>query len=402
MKANKILISIILILLLIIVLIIAILLLNNSKVKIQEDNPQTVAFEETEKIENKSLFYNIDGNIKKYIKYAYENNKNAMDAINPDSKVQIGNKSNYYSIEMYALDKISNITVFAYGVTRDTTEEDYYIVINLDYSNNTFCINSSNKQEYENAINNIVDEKYKKNIEIQKNEYNEIINKNISDFEILTIYFEDYKYKAVNNSEIAFNLLDSEYRQKKFNNDINLYKEYVQKNIDRFKDANIVKHGITKEGQFGKYICIDNYNNYYEFYETGIGKYTVILDNYTLESDDFINKYNKLSDKEKAISNVDKVIKLINEKNYTQLYGYLSEGFKNNYFPTQADFEKYIQSNFFDNNMTGTITVKSEGDIFIITVPYKEGLSSAAEQRTKTFIIKLGIGTDFELSFNVN
>lgn len=401
MKANKLLISIIILLLLIIILIIAILLLNNSNIKKHDDNPSTIAFEQTEKIGNKSLFYNIDANIKKYIEYSYKKNTNAMNSIS-SGKLSIENKSNYHSVEMYILDKISNITVFVHGVTRDTKEENHYMVVKLDYSNNAFSIENSNRQEYENAVNNILDNKDKQDVTIQKNEYNEIVSRNITDFEILGIYFEDYKYKAINNVELAFNLLNSEYKSKKFNNDINLYKEYVQKNDNRFTNANIVKHGITKEGQFAKYICIDNYNNYYEFYETGIGEYTVILDNYTLETDDFTNKYNKLSDKEKAISNVDKVIKLINEKNYTQLYEYLNIEFKKRYFKNQAEFEKYMQNNFFDNNIVGTLTIKNEGNIFTIEVPYKEGLSSAAEQRTKTFIVKLKEGTDFELSFNVD
>lgn len=361
---------------------------------------------DVEKVTSEATFYKINNTINKYFEYVFEKNTQAIEAMTTSDVKNITDIFAQYNTEakfdvktIYSIDKVYYATGFIYG---RIAENEYYLIINLDYDNKTFSIVHSNKQEYENAINNIVDEKYRQDIEIPKNKYNEIVNKNITDFEILTVYFEDYKYKALNNPEIAFNLLDAEYKEKKFNNDIDLYKEYVEKNTDRFKDANIVKHGITKDGQYRQYICIDNYGNYYEFNEVGIKEYTVILDNYTLESDEFINKYNKLSDKEKAISNVDKVMKLINEKNYTELYGHLSEGFKNNYFPTQETFEKYIQNNFFDNNITGTITVKNEGKIFMITVPYKEGLSSAAEQRKKTFIVRLGEGTDFELSFNVD
>lgn len=402
MKYIKIAILVILVLIIVITASIIYLIKKTSG----EIDYEAYKYGDVEKVTSEATFYKINNTINKYFEYVFEKNTQAIEAMTTSDVKNIIDIFAQYNTEakfdvktIYSIDKVYYATGFIYG---RIAENEYYLIINLDYDNKTFSIVHSNKQEYENAINNIVDEKYRQDIEIPKNKYNEIVNKNITDFEILTVYFEDYKYKALNNPEIAFNLLDAEYKEKKFNNDIDLYKEYVEKNTDRFKDANIVKHGITKDGQYRQYICIDNYGNYYEFNEVGIKEYTVILDNYTLESDEFINKYNKLSDKEKAISNVDKVMKLINEKNYTELYGHLSEGFKNNYFPTQETFEKYIQNNFFDNNITGTITVKNEGKIFMITVPYKEGLSSAAEQRKKTFIVRLGEGTDFELSFNVD
>lgn len=402
MKYIKIAILVILVLIIVITASIIYLIKKTSG----EIDYEAYKYGDVEKVTSEATFYKINNTINKYFEYVFEKNTQAIEAMTTSDVKNIIDIFAQYNTEakfdvktIYSIDKVYYATGFIYG---RIAENEYYLIINLDYDNKTFSIVHSNKQEYENAINNIVDEKYRQDIEIPKNKYNEIVNKNITDFEILTVYFEDYKYKALNNPEIAFNLLDSEYKEKKFNNDIDLYKEYVEKNKDRFKDANIVKHGITKDGQYRQYICIDNYGNYYEFNEVGIKEYTVILDNYTLESDEFINKYNKLSDKEKAISNVDKVMKLINEKNYTELYGHLSEGFKNNYFSTQETFEKYIQNNFFDNNITGTITVKNEGKIFMITVPYKEGLSSAAEQRKKTFIVRLGEGTDFELSFNVD
>jgi hypothetical protein len=37
----------------------------------------------------------------------------------------------------------------------------------------------------------------------------------------------------------------------------------------------------------------------------------------------------------------------------------------------------------------------------MLSVPYKESLSSAADEKTKTFIMKLNEGTNFEISFEV-
>lgn len=234
-----------------------------------------------------------------------------------------------------------------------------------------------------------------------QNNYNEIANSNITDFEVLRKYFEDYKYKAINNPELAFNLLNKDYREKKFNDNINLYKEYIQKNMDRFQDANIIKHGVINEGNAKKYIFIDNYNNYYELEEVGNYEYTIILDNYTLETNELRQKYSKLSDQEKAISNIDKVMKLINTKDYAIVYQYLNQSFKETKFPTMEAFAKYMQETFFDNNIVGNIGIKKEENVYILSVPYKESLSAAAEEREKVFLMRIKEGTDFELSFEM-
>lgn len=230
---------------------------------------------------------------------------------------------------------------------------------------------------------------------------NEVVESNITDFEMLKLYFEDYKYKAINNPEEAFTLLNMEYREKKFNNDVNLYKEYIQKNMDRFQDANIVKHGITSSGNLKKYVFIDNYNNYYELEEIGNYEYTIILDNYTIETAELKEKYSKLSNEEKAISNIDKIMKLINTKEYNAVYQYLNQSFKNTNFPTIEAFTTYMQKTFFEDNVVGNIKIRNEENIYILEVPYKEGLSAAAEERIKTFIMRLGTGTNFELSFEM-
>ena len=405
-KSTKIIISIMLLILIIIIIIVALLLINRNTVNLQEDNPETIAFQDTEKVDNKTLFFNINHNINNYLTYAQENNANAIESISNNNvielKHQYTSQINFISQDMYVIDKISNITVYVYGVIRENNiQDDYYLIINMDYNNNAFSVTPISKEEYDSAVNNQVNERYKQDINIQKNLYNEIKEINVTDFEVLKLYFEDYKFNAINNTEHAFEILDSEYRQKKFNNNIEEYKQYIQNNLNRLLDANIVQHGITKNGQYGEYIAIDNYNNYYKIKETGINSYTIILDNYTLENDELINEYNKLSDKEKVASIVDKVMKLINTKSYTELYGYLNNDFKNNYFKTQESFEKYINENFFANNIVGSLSLKNEGTYYTVTVPYKESLSSAAEQRSKTFIIRLKTGTDFELSFNI-
>lgn len=401
---NKILILIAILLVCIIIVIIALLMLRRETL-IEEDNPVTLAFEDTEIIDNKTLFFQIEQNIEKYMKYIIKGDQVAVSSISPSGAIQLKPNANYNTFlanKMYLIDKIDNITVFVHEIARNYKEEDnYYIIVNIDYENNTFEIIESSKEEYENAVNNSVQEKYKQDISISSNQYNLLEEENLTDFQILKKYFDDYKFKAINKPQIAFENIDEEYKSAKFNNDIEQYKTYIQNNVELLQDANIVRHGITKQGEYDEYIFIDNNGSYYKMQETGIYEYTIILDNYTIESDELKNQYASLTNSEKIASNIDKIMKLINTKSYNTVYKYLNEEFKNNYFPTIESFTDYMNKNFFENNIVGNIKMKNEGDIYILTVPYKESLSTAAEEKTKTFMIRLKEGTDFELSFEV-
>lgn len=404
-KTKKLIITMIVLVVSIVIIIVILLNINKKEVVKENDNPTTEAFTDVEQIYNKTLFFTINNNINKYYQYLQQNNKEAVLAISSKNPVTLknANNTNFISKEMYVLDKISNITVYVYGVARkEEIEDEYYLIINIDYTNNTFDIINSSKEEFENAKNNKINSEYKQDTSIKENTYNKFEGKNITDLEVLQYYFEDYKYKALYKVEEAFELIESKYREKRFNNDITKYKEYIQNNINRFKDANLLKYQISKNGQYVTYTAMDNYNNYYKITETAINKYNIILDNYTIENEELVNQYNKLSDQEKVSSNIDKVMKLINSKSYTELYGYLNEDFKNRYFKTQQDFEKYITSKFFDNNIVGGRSIENEGNIYIIKVPYKESLSTAAEEGEITFNMKLKEGTDFELSFNMD
>lgn len=388
----------------IIVILVAILLIyrnkENNMIEEQKDKLITLLTEKIGKIENRDQFFNIDSHIKKYFDYKKQNNLEAIKAISGEAII---NNDNFQSREMYLLNRITDYTVYVYGKeNKQNTYIDAYIVINLDYRNYTFEIRNSSKEEFENAKNNMVQQQYKENVNIQNHGYNEIIlGEKANDFHVLKEYFDDYKFKAINYPEEAFALLDTTYKKEKFHNNLEQYKTYIQNNLEILQDANIVKHGVRQEGQTIKYTFVDNYDQYYEIRETGIYEYTITLDNHTVLSTEQQKKYEGLTDEQKATSNVEKVMKLLNQKDYETVYGYLNAEFKNKNFPTIEIFTNYMKENFFENNIVGNMKVKSEGNIYLITVPYKESLSTAAEEDEKTFIVKLGEGMNFELSFEI-
>lgn len=385
------------------IIIVGIMLISRNKMIAETTDFEAVVYDDVEQVTNKATFYRTNNCINQYIKAITLGNETEYLAMNTNTNLSdYKDVKSFYSKEMHSVNKIRNITVFIKGYLRtQKTEVEKYYIVQLDYDNNTFEVINSFAQEYEDATNNQIKEIYKEEKSIQNKIYNTIPDTNITNLSIIKGYFNDYKFHAVNYPEKAFEMIDATYKKEKFNNNVERFKEYIQKNKDILQDANIVKHTVTKENEYTKYAFIDNFNNYYELTETGIYEYTITLDNYTVQTKEQADKYNQLTDEQKALSNIDKVMKLIDQKDYDTVYRYLNEDFRNTNFPTIQAFTKYMKENFFEDNIVGKIGTRAEGNIFILVVPYKESLSKAAEEREKTFIMKLKEGTSFELSFDV-
>ena len=127
--------------------------------------------------------------------------------------------------------------------------------------------------------------------------------------------------------------------------------------------------------------------------------YTVQLDNYTIETEDFKTKYETASNETKISTNIDKLMQMINTKDYQTAYNLLDTTYKNNNFPTLNDYINYINNNFFNFNYYAITNISEQGPYYVVTVLCKENAAASAESRTKQIIIALGEGTNFTMSF---
>ncbi len=235
--------------------------------------------------------------------------------------------------------------------------------------------------------------------EIQYKKYNEVTYAYINDQQICNIYLMDYKSNMIYNKEEAYKKLDKEYREKRFGS-LEKFKNYIEKNEEKIYGIKLAKYEVKSDKNGKRYICIDQYGNYYIFNETAIMQYSVILDTFTIDLPEYIEKYNKSKGSQKVAFCIDKFIKNINVENYTLAYGMLSQGFKNNYFKNQASFENYAKQNFLGKDQITFEEVQNEAEVYI----YKVILTSSQNNENKiekSFNVKLGVGTQFEISFNM-
>lgn len=279
---------------------------------------------------------------------------------------------------------IDSIIYYAYGQLIDENKyinEDKYTVM-IDYSESKFSIMPNTTEDIDNL-----------------NSYGEFRYKNYSEKEILNEQFKYLKWIILNEPRKAFEMLDEDYKNKRFDNNIEKFNEYLS--TQKFKIENCILIQYSEGNQ--KFYIEDNYKNIWIIIKSDNSfDYTVMLDNYTILDDDYIKKYNSLSNESKVHTNIDMFIKIINAKDYEHAYEKLDNTFKANNFGTVENFIEYMRNNFYDNNLLIVNEIEQKNDVYVADVSLRNNSSSAAEQMQKGFVVKLGENIDFTMSFNLN
>lgn len=277
--------------------------------------------------------------------------------------------------------------------TRNITE--MYFIVNINTGNLAYSIIpqiSNNYSDLSQITISVTNEN------INKTSDNQATYVRITDEQQIKNIMKDYQKNALYDTQNAYKSLDSEYSKSRFIN-YSDYFNYVRNNIAKIQDLTLVNYSKTPKVGYTQYICEDTYGNVYTVNATGIMEYTIILDDYTLEN---ISNYINLSSEQKVNYNVNKVIKMLNTCDYSHLYNLLNDNFKINNFATQTDFENYAKQNLFDYNILSSIDINLREDgIYVCQLELKDRVSVAANTMTKTIIMKLGSGTNFEMSFDI-
>ena len=429
-KLKKI--TILLIILLIICTVILFVISKKNNLKTADYSNDSIRVEESIKSEtnniieyekNKNIYYTIVSIITKYIDSAAINDRsvllNMLDSeyitkynINEDNINEITginpleNDFQYYIFNpntIYSVDEGKITTHFVYGYyynISDMNKKNISLMIQLDTVNQTFNI-YNHKYIVDNNYNNLkIGDLYNANIdEIENRDDNTFTYINMSDEDMSNKYLQNYKYLILYDKAKACEILDEEYAKLKFKDQAEFDNFAESKKTEIFK-AQLDKYTVEYAQNGNKmYLCTDQYGNYYSFEETdGIMQYKVILDSYTIVNDKFIEKYSNATEQQKVALNIDKFMQAINNKDYKYAYNCLAGSFKNNYFKTQADFENYAKENFYSSNTVGYNQFDTQGEYYTYSIILTN--KETKETMNKTFIMQLGEGTDFKLSFN--
>lgn len=335
--------------------------------------------------------------------YIQDENITVNNVIDKVKDIDIQYSENYEVLisNMYVIKESINLESYLVDLTycNLNTSKNYEtkLIVQIDMQNLTFCVipyQYMQKLGYDKlklGDSCTIDHK-----QIEENQYNTYKMTPISKDSTAERYFNIFLKHLKFDTQKSYELLDTQYRQQKFGS-VNEYIKYVKDNA--LTEIALKAYKVYTYTDYNQYVCIDNKNRYYIFNENGVMNFTTLLDTYTIDIPEFTEKYIDASDEEKVLLNIQRCFTAINDKDYKYVYNKLDNTFKANNFKTLADFEKYINTNFFEKNKISASNARKQNGVYLydIKISSSDGTSSI----TKTFVMQLKENTDFVMSFGV-
>lgn len=289
-------------------------------------------------------------------------------------------------------------------IEKDKNIKEVNLMVIVDRFQNCFSIYPQSYIEKNNYYNKTVGENIEiseNHIQIDKNQYNTFSINSISKETKASDLFDDFKRRIKYNFKNSSKIINNEYANIRFENEQEIieYLGNISKDIHKSK---LDSYSVKENGKNKDYLFKDINGNYYIFKETAPFQYTVMLDNYTIPTEEFVKEYNKSSEAEKVVLNIKRFFMGIDDKNYGFSYSVLSESFKNSKYPTKNDFINYAKQNFFEENKIECISYEKEKGLYIYKIKLTDANGKSVDSKEFNIILKLKSGTDFEMSFGEN
>ena len=323
------------------------------------------------------------------------------------NQTYISNLLSQYAKKKYTISNIYVVydseyinTYFVYG---NYEGMQFNFVIVLDRYRNTYQMYLNNyftEQGY--SSKDIKTMKTLNVTSVEANDNNSFQYKNVEKEQTIGTYYDEFIKTVRNNPDQAYNMLDSEYRSKRFKS-----KEEFSKYIAGLPTDTMSKmatYTTTNGNGYTEYVCKDLLGNIFIFKVAGAMKYSVILDTYTVNILAYQNEYSGADTSKKAELSLNRFFECINNKNYEKAYSYLNASFRDKEFGSVEAFKNYVQSNWFSVNKfsIGNIDEGVNGtySAYGTLSDYADEGSFNAGAINKTFYIRLGSSySDFEVSF---
>ena len=449
---KKVIISIGIVIVIIICLIIAILVVRNNNngssstgdaSSTYEQNVEKAAKETVTEQQAKELIYNVEQCVSSYLAiintnnssyFSYDENGNEEKFVNENEKIlnilskefidenhiTVDNIDNYvdklnqdvFFIPLKA-NYLKNGYMYKYAINGYISDFNYNVIknisliVNLDITNLTFSI-----EPLENYVDNVEDIKLNNTLEeIAKNDDNAFSYISTNAEDEAKRYLDEYKKMALSNPEEAYNHLNEEYRNKRFES-LQAYEQYIQENINDMKIIQLNQYMINRNGDITQYVCKDKYGKIYMFDAKNPLDYSIQLDTYTIPTDTFKEQYDNGDVQTKVQMNINKFILMINNQDYQAAYDVLDDNFKNNYFKTIDDFKNYVKQYAYKYNNMQVDSFDVNGNVYSCGVSLSDATNGAYVDESKgtggsgyiyswNFYMQLNDGYDFTLSFEV-
>ncbi len=377
--------------------------IKESNKKSEEEKSKEIIV--VEEVDNANLFYTVCDCIDKYLVAIYQKDDAVFDYLDEDYK-------NQNSIEkdnaLEKLDKYDKWCKFDCKSMSMKIYQDYYrfwvngnvidanskktmkdnvnIIVNLDMGLRTFSLIPNSNDTQADITNK----------QIALNENNAYDYKIINVNTIIRKYVSEFQTNLNNNVKSAYEMLDEKYREARFKK-YEDFEKYVKNYKSEILNITSFEYAIEKKDGYTEYTVRDKNKNCYLIDEYGINDFKIKLDSYTILDEEWKAKYNRVDNSIKVGMNIEIFFEMLNKRDYEKAYGYLSEGFKKNYFKKEKDFEDYIKKNWPKFMDVKYIDITNTGDIYFYNIDIKE---VNGKKSVKNKIIMKLTEEGFEMSFD--
>lgn len=272
----------------IIVLVLVLSVFYNDKSN-DINNPQLENNNNIKKVDNKATYLTISSYLDYFfLKYResddeliyylyteeYANSKHLSPDLSLTNEFLMKSDVNVKINDIYISENNTMSFAYVYLSAYDKEEiQKIYIKFIIDYKNGTYALEFISENTYENTIvNNIKSKEYR----INKNQYNSFKLSSITDISMCSLYFSDFKYNISTNLVKSYNKFDSKTKNMYFST-FELYQVFIKNNINMIEQSYISKYQAYNDNNMTIYVCVDNNDITYEFYEYSIMNYTMAI-----------------------------------------------------------------------------------------------------------------------------
>ena len=303
---------------------------------------------------------------------------------------------------MYVADISVSMKIYlVYGSIVNTQEEVKLMVV-LDNNNSTYEIYPQ-KYVQQNQLENLRSGdtiNFSKD-SVDKNDFNTFKYKNTDSQTVAMDYFNNYKNLLSNNAEALYNVLDKEYREKRFGS-LQDFQEYLNSNREELEGANVSSYLVNNYDNYTEYVCKDQYENLYIFRATAVMKYSLLLDTYTITTDEFKQQYQNSSNENKVKLNVDKWFDMINNRDYKNAFNYLDETFRTNNLKNDPNtFEAYMRDKYPSHYQVLYGNISERNGTYVQSVKLKDITGGDSTEYMLDIIMQLQDDMNFVMSFTM-
>ena len=234
--------------------------------------------------------------------------------------------------------------------------------------------------------------------DIERTEYNHYRIDDISTSEVACIreIFERCKFDYEFDRQHLYGFLNEKYKSAKFEN-FEIFNNYL--NNTNLLKGNIEKYDSKKLNDYTQYIVLGSHDNYYVINYRNLFNYDLILDEYTIISEQYSEVYNSNFPNVQARYCIDRVRRAINDKNYKFIYNKLSSDDRSRNYSNYNDFANFIRQNFYDKNAFEYLDFKTMlGGRYKYSVKVTDETGSSFSYRKLNITVTLKDNADFEIS----